>query len=494
MYQTHAQRLPQKKIKQASGKTISKLLMKKSYGIAMLGGVVVVYAILHFFQLHDDHKTPLGFLIESVIFLGLVLYIFNILHEKLQQSVITKATESKKFAISAKRATMALSVVNEIDDRIMGCSDVISIFYHTCNRLAQCPNFNLVWVGMPDDGSDKKVNIVASAGAATGYIEGSYVGWGARSSGTNLTGMAIRSHKTQVMNSRLDTNWYNKVSAYGIRSTIAVPILVSGRVVAVMRVYSTKRNDFHKFELSMFNMLAKHLAYTFRSVDGISEIDRTVQERDKLQCKLENVLLGTISSLSRTLEHRDPYTAGHQQAVAKISVAIGKEMGLTEDRLNILHLGALIHDIGKIGVPADILTKPSKLTSAEYSIIQEHPKTGYEILESLEFEPIKRIVVEHHERLDGSGYPKGLTKDDILLESRIVSVADVIDSVTCHRPYRPALGIEKARQIIKKGNGHHFDPEVVKAFETLFQNGYSFTRDEETKPKDGRTLKYTSKA
>ncbi len=482
MHQTHAHRISQKRLNKAPNKNITEWMTKKSYGIALLGGVVVVYAVLHFFQLHHEHNTPIGFLAESMVFLGLVLFVYNGLHEKLSETVTQKANESKKFAISAKRATMALSVINDIDDRIMGCTDVTSIFYHACNRLAQCPNFNLVWVGIPNEGPDKTIDIVASAGPATAYLEGDHIGWGAQTTGINLTRLAVRSHKIQKLNNRIDTSWYERVAPYGIRSTLAVPIMVSGRVVAVLRVYSTKKNDFQKFELSMFSMLAKHLAYTFRSVDGISEIHRTISERDKLQYKLENVLLGTVSSLSRTIEKRDPYTAGHQQSVARISVAIGKKIGLSEERLNVLRLGALIHDIGKVGVPADILTKPTSLSPAEYTIIQEHTTAGYDILEKLDYEPIKRIVIEHHERLDGSGYPKGLTKDDILLESRIVSVADVIDSVTCHRPYRPALGIQKAREIIRKGNGHHFDPEVVKAFEELYREGFSFARGKGDEP------------
>lgn len=410
-----------------------------------------------------------------VLFTAGVLYWILLRHEAV---VAVKDVEAMQHANKASRAALAFSMVTEIDKRIMGSNNLISIYQHTCNRLVQCDNYNLVWIGVPDDGPDKKVNIMCSAGPAVNYLEALDVGWGSTTSGSGLTGAAARTHQTQILNNiqhaKLYKPWHKRTAQFGLKSTIAVPVMVAGRVAAILRVYSPQHDGFHLLEKHVLEILADHLSYAIRSVDGVSEINRAVHERDTLQQKLGGVLMGTVNALARTIEKRDPYTAGHQQSVCNISIALGQKLGLSQERLDVLRLGSLIHDIGKVGVPADILTKPSKLSEAEYSIIKEHSMAGYEILGDLDFEPVKRIVVEHHERLDGSGYPKGLTKDDIMLESRIVSVADVIDSVTSHRPYRPALGIEKAREILHEGNGNLFDPDVVAAFDDLYREGFHF--------------------
>jgi HD-GYP domain-containing protein (c-di-GMP phosphodiesterase class II) len=170
------------------------------------------------------------------------------------------------------------------------------------------------------------------------------------------------------------------------------------------------------------------------------------------------------------VEMRDPYTAGHQKRVAGLARAIGEELGLPADRRDGLHTAGLIHDLGKISVPAEILSKPSKLTAIEFSMIKVHPQAGFDILKSIEFPwPVARMVLEHHERLDGTGYPGGLRGEDILLESRILAVADVVEAISSHRPYRPALGIEAALDEIEVRRGIFYDAAVVDACRRLFR-------------------------
>ncbi len=454
----------------------------KYASLGLLGSVTLAFLGIHLFEMVDGKHHFTHFLVEGSVFLVIMLALTYVLVSQSFQRVNKRTKEAQRHAVTAKRATHAFSLVADVDALIMGCDNALDIYRHTSGRIVQSGQYSLAWIGVPENGPDRKVSIVSSAGPASGYLSGLDVSWGSGQNGAGLTGAAFRTHKTQLLNNFLNSKtyrpWMKRVSAFGFGSTIAVPIMICGDVAAVLRVYSPQRDAFQSLDRCAFELLAKHLSYTLRSVDGVSHINRTISERDKLQSQLETVLMGTITSLARTIEKRDPYTAGHQQAVSEIAVAIGQKMGLSHCRLNVLRLGALVHDIGKIGVPADILTKPSKLSPAEHSIIQEHCQAGYEILEKLDFEPIKRIVVEHHERLDGSGYPKGLTKDEIMLESRIVSVADVIDSVTRHRPYRPALGIEKARAILHDGNGQHFDPDVIEAFEALYLEGYPFASQE----------------
>lgn len=193
--------------------------------------------------------------------------------------------------------------------------------------------------------------------------------------------------------------------------------------------------------------------------------------------KLRSSLLDSIMALAALVEMRDPYTSGHQNRVAQLTVAIARELQLPEEQIEGIHLASVVHDVGKIRVPAEILSKPGKLTALEFGLIKEHSQNGYEVLKSIDFPwPIAQIVLQHHERLDGSGYPQGLRGEQILLESRIVMVADVVESMNSHHPYRPALGIEAALFEIENNRGTLFDPAVVDACVRLFRDkNFCFT-------------------
>lgn len=180
--------------------------------------------------------------------------------------------------------------------------------------------------------------------------------------------------------------------------------------------------------------------------------------------KLVRVMDEIIEAMARMVEIRDPYTAGHQRRVSDIAAAIAKEMGLPEEKIEATRVAGMVHDIGKIYVPAEILSKPSHLNEMEYRMIKQHPRLSYEILSSIEFPwPVADIVFQHHERMDGSGYPTGISGEDISIEARIIAVADVVEAMGSHRPYRPSLGIKQALEEISKNKGVLYDPEVVDA-------------------------------
>ncbi len=180
--------------------------------------------------------------------------------------------------------------------------------------------------------------------------------------------------------------------------------------------------------------------------------------------RVREALRGIIQVISLIIESRDPYTAGHQRGVADLAQAIARRMGLPEERIEGVRLAALVHDLGKISTPAEILAKPTQLTDMEMNMIRIHPRSGYEILNQVEFPwPIARTVLQHHERLNGSGYPQGLYGPDILLEAKILGVADVVEAMCSHRPYRPALGIEQALAEIRRHRGTLYDPQAVDA-------------------------------
>jgi len=186
--------------------------------------------------------------------------------------------------------------------------------------------------------------------------------------------------------------------------------------------------------------------------------------------RIKKALGATVQAIAVTVETRDPYTAGHQRRVADLACTIAMEMNLPIDQIDGIRMAAAIHDLGKISVPAEILSKPTKLTNIEFSLIQTHPQSGYDILKDIEFPwPVARMVLEHHERMNGSGYPNGLTGDNILMESRILSVADVVESMASHRPYRPSLGIDAALNEIEKNSGICYDNAVADACLRLFR-------------------------
>ena len=208
---------------------------------------------------------------------------------------------------------------------------------------------------------------------------------------------------------------------------------------------------------------------------GSVYVFRDIARRKESEDQLRRALKGVVQAMSVTVEMRDPYTAGHQRRVSRLSVAIAREMGLPERQVEGIRMAGDIHDIGKIYVPAEILSKPGKLTDIEFTIIKTHPQVGYDILKNIEFPwPIADIVVQHHERLDGKGYPAGLKGDAILLEARIIIVADVIEAMSSHRPYRPAHGIEKTLEEISRNKGPIYDEAVVDASLRLFkEKGFS---------------------
>jgi PAS domain S-box-containing protein/putative nucleotidyltransferase with HDIG domain len=255
-----------------------------------------------------------------------------------------------------------------------------------------------------------------------------------------------------------------------------VAILKTGRYFSFEYRIMTREGDVKWIMDSISPITHNGEPAVFGNALDITERKQAAEELRLSLNKLRKTMESTIQAMSVIVETRDPYTSGHQEQVSRLARAIGEEMGLSEERLQAIHMSAIIHDIGKIYIPAEILSKPGKLSDMEFQMMKTHPEVGYNILKTIEFPyPVAMIVYQHHERMNGSGYPLGLTGKDILMEARIIGVADVIDAMAAHRPYRAAIGIEEAMDEISQNRGFLYDPLVVNACLKLFkEKGFPF--------------------
>jgi putative nucleotidyltransferase with HDIG domain len=270
----------------------------------------------------------------------------------------------------------------------------------------------------------------------------------------------------------------------GIVSSILVPALVSPPIVYSLLRLSQKLglaekellNAYNSLELQVRMRTAELVTANRDLQDEIAKRNRTEQKLKKGVERLNRSLEQSIVAIASVTEIRDPFTAGHQNRVTKLACAIAQEMGLAKGRHERLRLAAMVHDVGKVNIPTEILIKPDRLSEPEFNIIEAHPHIGHDILQGIDFSrPIAKIVLQHHELLDGSGYPQGLTGNDIMLEARILAVADVVEAMTSKRPYRPAHAMEGALEEIMHQRGVLYDPVVVDACLRVFQErGFVF--------------------
>jgi putative nucleotidyltransferase with HDIG domain len=263
----------------------------------------------------------------------------------------------------------------------------------------------------------------------------------------------------------------------GILSSIIVPALVAPPIVysflrLAHRLGLTEKeliNAYNSLELQVRTRTAELLTANRQLQDEIAKRTQTEKKLKKGIERLNKSLEKTIIAIAAVTEIRDPFTAGHLKRVTKLACAIAEEMGIAKGRQERLRLAAMVHDVGKVNIPTEILIKPRQLNESEFNIIEAHPQIGYEILQGIEFSrPIAKIVLQHHEFLDGSGYPQGLAGNKIMLEARILTVADVVEAMTSQRPYRPAHAIEGALEEIVNKKGLLYDPVVVDACLRVF--------------------------
>ncbi len=372
----------------------------------------------------------------------------------------------------------ALSALSEAAAALARADSTDLLVAEVCSAIAAQGPYVLAWVGKAENDENKTVQVMGGAGSALAYIENIVVSWSDKNiSGMGPGGLAIRTGKSSVVvDSELDEgfiSWRELARKFGIRSAIGCPIPDGeAHPFGVLLVYSKVPNAFGDSEVQLFESLAQEIGFGLRSIERQHKLDDEIHEKQQTQERLANALKATIEAMARTMEWRDPYTAGHQKRVASISTAIARQMGWDDNAVQALYMAAMVHDIGKVAVPSEILTKPTRLTDLEMQMVQGHVESGYQILKDIPFPwPIADMVRQHHERLDGSGYPHGLKGDQICLEARILAVADTIEAMATHRPYRAARGLSAAMDEVRSEAGEKLDAKVVDAaFELMDAN------------------------
>ncbi|HLP98987.1 MAG TPA: HD domain-containing phosphohydrolase [Sideroxyarcus sp.] len=383
-------------------------------------------------------------------------------------------TERKQHEVAMQRANRALRTISAGNQALIHAEREEQLLQEMCKVAVQFGGYRMAWIGYARDDADKTIRQMAQAGFEQEYPNLSGLTWNERSNGVCPAGRAIIGGKSIVVPDIIADSqvnpWREHALQYGYASCIALPLMDGNRSFGALVLFDDKVNVFDEDEVLLLEELSGDLAF------GILTL-RVKEAHRAHELRLQKNMLQTVEAISGIVEMRDPYTSGHQKRVAALARAIARQMGLSDEEQEVIHLAGIVHDLGKISVPSEILSKPGRLNEIEYSLIKMHPRAGYDILKEIDFSwPIAQMVLQHHERMDGSGYPQGLKGEEILLGARILSVADVVEAMSSHRPYRPGLGDDAALQDILRGRGSRYDAQVVDACLALFrEHGYVFS-------------------
>ncbi|HUV57905.1 MAG TPA: HD domain-containing phosphohydrolase [Acidimicrobiales bacterium] len=356
-----------------------------------------------------------------------------------------------------------LTLGNEVLHITSLVDDPSRLLQSLCDVLVVSGRYPLAWIATDRQDAEGGVEISHTAGEIDYLYDGIASTRDSEPNGRGLVGTAFRTGQIQVSNNMVPNPEFEffreRAAQYGFWSTMAVPFTAARS--HVLCVY-----DHHVG------------AFDDAMVNGIAEMTNTVAQRAQLLASLEEVrrsLDGTVAALGQATEERDPYTAGHQSRVGDLGAAIARSLQLEPEAVARIRLAGEVHDVGKIAIPAEILTRPGRLSQLEFDFVKQHCEVGAKILAKAALSPvIADVALQHHERMDGSGYPSGLRGDQIGLPARIIAVADVVEAMMNHRPYRPALDAAKALDEIERGKGTLFDTAVVDACIQLFEAGYHF--------------------
>lgn len=369
------------------------------------------------------------------------------------------------------RLTMrALSLTDLANQAQLYAESEADLLKRFCTLITDPDAFGIGWIALCDDADCTTLTLQCIQGEEAAAKAGQTLARDAADQGERAFLEAVLGQGQMVVSGssqpgETEGPWPEVLVGYPAGKSLAVPILVQGRRVGVLGLQVPEETALDAEVVRLFKELTSDLGL------GLSSQRSQVAYKQARE-DLETALVGTVHAVGRLVEERDPYTAGHQRRVAELAMALGRALGLDSERLRGLDMGAQIHDLGKVKVPTDILNKPGRLSDTEMTLVREHALTGAAIVGDQPFPwPIADMVRHHHERLDGSGYPDGLSGEAISLEARILAVADIVEAMTSHRPYRPGLGLETALAQIEADRGTKLDVLVVDHCLALFREG-----------------------
>ncbi|MDH4211629.1 MAG: PAS domain S-box protein [candidate division WOR-3 bacterium] len=389
-------------------------------------------------------------------------------------SVARDITAHIKTDEELTRSNRALRIISTCNMTLVRATEEKELLTEICRSITEIGGYMLAWVGYAEDHTQKTIRIAAHSGKKIQHIKRQKLTWADNKDGNNPFGIAIRS-KTNYMcpnaqNADADMVICRELLKHGFKSLMVLPLMNGEKILGTLNIHSAHAEAFDEREINLLQELADDLTYGIQALRAHIARKEATEALELSYTKLRKTLEETVNALASATEKRDPYTAGHQRSVTQLACAIAEEMKMTENQIEGIRIAGLLHDIGKLSVPAEILSKPGNLSESEFSIIRLHSEIGYDILKTVNFPwPVAQIALEHHERINGSGYPKGLAGNKILQESKIMGVADVVEAMSSHRPYRPAHTIKEALEEIKNNRGILYDAKVVDVCFALFE-------------------------
>ncbi|MEW6646662.1 MAG: HD domain-containing phosphohydrolase [Pseudomonadota bacterium] len=403
--------------------------------------------------------------------------------------VLQDVTELEHITSALQHEMRARRTISASNQALIHAASEEGLLQEVCRIAVEEGGYRLAWAAYKEDDAAHTLRPVGAAGVSIETLAQWPQQWSEQAAGRLLSAHAVCSGNVQVAQDLQHDERYphsaRLAREHDYASAAAFPLRTGNEILGVLFIAAATPHAFTTQELDVLHELAGDLAYGINALRGREAHRRIEQQHIATLEQLKSLLGNTVLALAAAVEARDPYTAGHQQKVRDLAMELAREMGWEEERIEALGIAALVHDVGNIYVPAEILSKPGRLSAVEFELVKNHPHIGYKILSTIDFPwPIAEMVLQHHEMLDGSGYPSGLKDGAILPEAQVIGIAGMIEAMSAHRPYRPALGVAAALEELVRHRGVKFDAQLVDACLRLFQaRGYRLERGSDHAPR-----------
>jgi PAS domain S-box-containing protein len=392
--------------------------------------------------------------------------------------VLQDVTQLEQVTSALQHEMRARRTISASNQALIHADSEDGLLQEVCRIATAEGGYRLAWAAYREDDAAHSLRPVGAAGIAPDELAQWSLSWSEAAAQQQLSARAIRSGALQVAQDlQHDTTLPHSAALarrHGYAAAAAFPLRTGNEILGVLFIAAATPQAFTEPELAVLQELAGDLAYGIDALRGRQARARVEREHVAALERVKGLLGNTVHALATAVAARDPYTAGHQQRVMELAVDIARELGWEEERIEALGIAALVHDVGNIYVPAEILSKPGRLSAAEFELVKNHPHIGYKILSTIDFPwPVAEMVLQHHEMIDGSGYPSGLKEGAILPEAQVIGIAGMIEAMSSHRPYRPALGVSAALEELERLRGVKFNAQLVDACLHLFRaKGY----------------------